>query len=262
MPDGLPVPHNLAVASRRAQLASIVHTVTRQRGGARVINAYDSRYGADRGHLEAAELQGSFQRLEEVTEPLTSIFYFVDDPRLVLDVALDELRREVARLRATAVRHWLAIQAGQHRVNTADLAELQQTAYRGGWQLNAVWSTALPGQCRTHMVEANSDDDTVQGVDLNPYLLLELRSSSADHKAPSRQSSGARNDLSVPGSVVSLCMHVHTMCLMFQTAVIAELCARWLGVMQAQGASSCGACRSPALQGHPGPPPWTTSASW
>ena len=246
VPDGRPVPHMLAVDSRTMQLDSIVHTVTQQ-GGAGVIKAYDSSDGSGWDQLGTDELQGRwrFQRLHSVKELSASVFYFVDNPRLPLVVALGKLRREVGRLKATAVPHWLAVQAGQHRVNTADLAELRCIADSTRWQLEAAWSTAPPGQCCTPIVEASSDDDAGLHVALHPYLLLALSCSSAVQKSPSRQSSGASNDLTTPGSGVSLsgqstfsALHLQHRCMLWlgcSTDVLMHHCMEPAGAQCRQG---------------------------
>ena len=222
-PDGRPVPHELALASRKEQLASIKHTVTRRSGGAQVINAYDSKKGAGWRNLGKEALQGSFQRLHKVTKLSTSVFLFVDDPWLQLEAALSLLRTGIERLQATAARHWLAIQTGPHRISTDDIADLLTAAHMSHWQLTAAWSTAPPGQCRAPMEEPGNADGAVQGVALYPYLLLELICTSAAPKAPISQSSGARHVPSTSGSVVSLCKHCHTVCSCPQAAVTAVM---------------------------------------
>ena len=230
-----------------------------------MINAYDSSDGARWDQLGAEELQGRFERLHLVRQLSTSVFYFVDDPRLPLAQVLVDLRTAVGRLRATAAPHWLAIQAGPHRISTADLADLQRTSDSSRWQLVAAWSTAPPGQCRSPILEAGSDGDAVQDVELYPYLLLALRCNAADHKAPSRQSSGARIDPSPSGFVVSVCRHCHTVCLM-SPGCSNNSCSDGAHVGSALGdyheASSHGARRRPAPQSHPRPLPRTSSASW
>ena len=221
-PDGRPVPHELALASRKVQLDSILDFLAQQTGDAQVLNAYHSSNGEVGDQLGVQELQDRFECLSSVRHHSASVFYFVDDPGVRLDRVLRDLRTAVVRLGATGAPHWLAIQAGPDRISTADLAELQHISDSRRWQLDAVWSTAPPGQCCIPMMEAGSDD-TVQGVELYPYLLLALRCSAADHKAPSRQSSGARNELSPSGSAVSLCRHCHTFCFVSQAALLAVM---------------------------------------
>ena len=206
VPDGRPVPIALALASRKVQLVSMLDFLKQQ--GAQAIYAYDSRDGAEWSGVQlGAEVLGQlgFQPLHQVETSTKSVLYLVDDPQLTLKNGLKGLWKTVAgRLRATAAQHWLAIQAEPDRVDTADFARLQSVAVDNRWQLDAVWSTAPPEQCYESIMEAGSDEDAVE---LYPYLLLALRCSAADHKAPSRQSSGARNELSPSGPAVRLCRH-------------------------------------------------------
>ena len=227
VPDGRPVPHELALVSRKVQLDSMLHFLAQQTGDVQVLYAYDSSEREVGEQLGVRELPDRFVPLgsllaEGVRHLSASVLYFVDDPRLLVARVLRDLRTVVGHLGATGAQHWLAIQAGPDRISTADLAELQHISDSKRWQLEAVWSTAPPGQCCTPMLEAGSDG-TAQGVELYPYLLLALHCSAVDHKAPSRQSSGARNELSLSGSAVGLCRHSHTICFVSQAAVFAVM---------------------------------------